>query len=510
MKLLQNVDKTVFGVAVTIYLIIFAFIFIFPETASVVINNVLNFTLDTTGWIFILIYIFGIIMLFFFGFTKYGKLRLGADYSKPKYSFYSWMAMLFCTGLGVGIVFFGVNEPMTHFMQSPYVESGTIEAAQEAMRITFFHWGIFAWAIYAIIGLCMAWFQFRKGLPGLISSSFAPMLGYGNTQGKIGRFVDTFSLIATICGASMSLGFAALQFSAGLRTEFGLNDSFLIVCLVTILIGGLAMTSSLKGIDKGIKFFSDTNMYLVIFFLIFGFVFGAPILYIIEIFIQGFGSTLYTLPDLAIFMDAYGTVESKMGYDWINGWTLMYWAWWAAFGPFVGGFLADISEGRTVREFVFACTFVPATVCCLWFAVYGGGAIYMELFEGADIGAAIVADSNSSLFIFLEQLPLPKVFIPLSMVLILLLIVTSVDSATYVAASFCQKGNLEPSGGMRAFWGAFVIINTIAFLLVGGIAVLKSTAIVLAFPFIIIVAFMIINLYKDMKATMDEIEGEKE
>lgn len=506
MKLFKNIDKTVFGFGVTIYLIIFAFIFIVPDTASVVVSNILDFTLNTTGWVFIAVYIFTLIMFLFLGLSKYGKIRLGSDDSRPKYSFFSWMAMLFCTGLGVGLVFFGVTEPVSHFMQAPYAESGTAEAAVDAMRITFFHWSIMPWSVYGMIGLCMGYFTFRKGLPALISSSFAPMLGYGNTQGRVGRIVDTFALIATICGASMSLGFAATQFSAGLKGQFGIEDSFLVVCLVTIIIGGIAMCSSLKGIDKGIKFFSNTNMYIVMFFLVFAFVFGAPAVYLIETFIEGLGDMIAGMPDMVFFMDSYGIVEENVGYNWIGGWTVMYWAWWAAFGPFVGGFLADISEGRTVREFVFACAFVPGALCCIWFAFFGGGAIYLELFEGANIGAAIVADSNNSLFIFLRELPFSVVTVPLSMLLILILIVTSVDSATYVAGSFCQKGELEPSTGIRAFWGIFVIINAVAFMSIGGLDILKNTAIALALPFVIIMVLMILNLYKDMKASLNGSE----
>lgn len=506
MKLLKNIDKTVFGFGVAIYLFIFLFIFIVPDTAAVVIENVLDFTLNTTGWVFIVVYIFTLVMFLFLGLSKYGKIRLGADDSKPKFSFFSWMAMLFCTGLGVGLVFFGVTEPVTHFMQAPYSESGTAQAAADAMRISFFHWGIMPWSIYGMIGLCMGYFTFRKGLPALISSSFAPMLGYENTQGRVGRIIDTFALIATVCGASMSLGFAATQFAAGLKGQYGIEDSFLVVCIITILIGGLAMTSSLKGIDKGIKKFSDANMYIVLFFLVFAFVLGAPAVYLIETFVEGMGDMVAGMPTMVSFMDAYGIVESKLETDWIGSWTVMYWAWWAAFGPFVGGFLADISEGRTIREFVFACAFVPGILCCLWFTFFGGGAIYLELFRGADIGAAIVADSNNSLFIFLRELPFSTVTVPLAMLLIVILIVTSVDSATYVAGSFCQKGELEPSSGIRAFWGVFVIINAIAFMLIGGLGILKNTAIALALPFVIIMVLMIVNLLKDMKSSLSGSE----
>lgn len=499
MKLFKKVDKAVFGFGMAIYLFLFLFIFIMPGIASVVIDDALDFTLNTAGWIFIFVYIFALIMFLFFGLSKYGKIRLGKDDSRPKYSFFSWMAMLFCAGLGVGLVFFGVAEPMSHFVQAPFAENGTVQAASDAMKITFFHWGIMPWAMYGMIGLCMAYFTFRKGLPGLVSSSLAPILGYDNTRGKIGKMVDTFALIATICGASMSLGFAANQFTAGLHVQYGVSNSFLTVCIVATVIGLLAMFSSLHGIEKGIKRFSDFNLYLVIFFLVFAFTFGAPIVYLLETFFQGLGAMFSDFVEMSFFMDAYGTVEEKLHYDWISDWTVMYWAWWAAFGPFVGGFLADISQGRTIREFVLACTFVPAVLCCLWFAFFGGGSIYLELFKGAGIGEAIVADSNNSLFIFLKELPLSVVSIPLALVLIVTLIVTSVDSANYVAGSFCEGGAITPSTSSRAFWSVFVIINAIAFMMIGGLDTLKKAAIVLALPFVVVMVLMIVSLYKDMR-----------
>lgn len=506
MKLLKNIDKTVFGFGVAIYLCIFLFIFITPKMAADVIKNVLDFTLNTTGWVFIVVYIFCLIMFLFFGLSKFGKIRLGADDSQPKFSFFSWMAMLFCAGLGVGLVFFGVTEPVSHFIQAPYAESGSVQAAADAMRITFFHWGIMPWSVYGIIGLCVGYFTFRKGLPALMSSALAPMLGYDNTRGKIGKMVDTFALIATVCGASMSLGFAATQFSAGLKGQFGIDNSFPVVCIITVLIGAIAMFSALKGIDKGIKFFSNTNVYLIIFFMIFAFVLGAPVVYLLETFVEGLGDMLAGMPKMVFFMDAYGTVEDHVGFNWIGSWTVMYWAWWAAFGPFVGGFLADVSEGRTIREFVLACAFVPGLFCCLWFCLYGGGAIYLDLFQNANIGPSIVADSNNSLFIFLRELPFSVVTVPLAMILIVFLIVTSVDSATYVSASFCEKGSLTPTSSVRVFWGAFIIINAIAFMFIGGLSILKNIAIALALPFAIIMVLMIVCLYKDMKASLPKEE----
>ncbi|MDO4541463.1 MAG: BCCT family transporter, partial [Bacillota bacterium] len=450
------------------------------------------------GWVFIVISVFILITFLIIGLGKYGKMRLGSADSRPEYSFFSWMGMLFGAGLGVGLVFYGVTEPMSHFMVAPFAESGTPQAAADAMRITFFHWSFIPWAMYGMIGLCIGYFTHKKGLPNLISSTFAPMLGENNTHGKIGRLIDAFSLIAVISGVSMSLGFAATQLSSGLNLQFGFENSFLFVSIVTIIIGFIATLSCISGVAKGIRYISDSNMYIVLFFLVFTLIFGSTP-YLISSFFENYGEMIGNLPWMILYSDSYGIAQSNTDSNWIGGWTIMYWAWWAAFGPFVGGFLANISKGRTIREFVLACTFVPGTLCCLWFTFFGGQAIHMELVEGLNIGATIMENTDNSLFVFLKQLPIPIVTIPLAMVLIVTLIVTSVNSATFIASTFSNGGDDSPSLGIRTFWGIFIVANAIAFMAIGGLNSLKQVAIVMAFPFIIIVALMVFNLVKDMK-----------
>lgn len=502
MKLLGKVDKTVFTTTVVIYLIIFLSILIVPTVAANVINSLMDFTLNTVGWVFILAIMFIFLAFLTIGLSKYGKMRLGSVDSKPEYSFFSWMGMLFGAGLGVGLVFYGVTEPMTHFMLAPFGDSGSTQAAADAMRQTFFHWSFLPWAMYGMIGLCIGYFSHKKGLPGLVSSTFAPMLGENNTRGKIGKIIDTFSLVAVICGVSMSIGFAATQLSSGLNLQYGFNNSFPAICLITIIIGFISTLSCISGVEKGIKYISDGNMYIVLFFLVFTLIFGTSS-FLIKSFFENFGNMLANFPWMMLYMDSYGVVEANAGYNWIGGWTIMYWAWWAAFGPFVGGFLANISKGRTIREFVLACTFVPGLLCCLWFTFFGGEAIHMELFDHKGIGDAIMANTDNSLFVFLSELPISKLTIPIAMLLIVTLIVTSVNSATYVASTFSSGGEGVPTLGIRAFWGVFIVANSIAFMAIGGLATLKNAAIVLAFPFIIILILMVINLFKDLKVTYD-------
>lgn len=497
MKILGKIDKTIFGTSVLIYALIFLFILISPKMAEAVVNSVMDFTLSAVGWVYILAYAFITVSFLIIGLSKYGKLKLGKQESKPEYSFFSWMGMLFGAGLGVGLVYYGVTEPVSHFMTAPFAESGTAEAAADAMRTTFFHWSFLPWASYGIVGLCIGYFSHRKGLPGLVSSAFQPMLGekISKTPGKI---IDAFSLIAVICGVSMSVGFAATQLASGLSMQYGLPNNFVTVAIIVLTIGVLATVSAMSGVAKGVKLISDSNMYIVLFFLAFTFIFGSTV-FLINTFFQSMGNMVFNLPWLLFFADSFETVSSQTGFDWVESWTIFYWAWWVAFAPFVGGFLAQISKGRTIREFVFACLFVPGVLCCIWFTFFGGEAIHMTLFEGSQVCAAAAADLNNSLFVFLKELPVSGFTIPLAILLIITLIVTSVNSATCVAGTFSSGGDFTPSLGLRAFWGVFIALNSILFFSIGGLDTLKNTAIVFAFPFILIMVFMVLNLFKDLK-----------
>lgn len=502
MKVFDKVDKPVFAIAAVVYLCLFLFILIAPDTAASVIDGLVGVTLDSFGFVYLLVYAFILIAFLAIGFSSYGKMRLGKQDDRPEFSFPSWMGMLFGAGLGVGLVFYGVSEPMSHFMVAPFAESGTAEAASDAMRISFFHWSFLPWCLYGMAGLCIGYFLHRKGLPGLISSSFKPMLG--DRIDKVpGKAINALSLVAVVCGVSMSLGFAATQLVSGICHQYGIENDFPVVCAAVVLIGVLSTISAVRGVEKGIKHISNLNLCLVVFFLLFALVCGSTS-HLIKTFFEGLGDLLWNLPWMVLFMDGTGAVEAKVGFDWVGDWTIMYWAWWIAFAPFVGGFLARISKGRTIREFVIACTLVPALLCCLWFAFFGGEAIAMDLFQGAGIGESITANLDNSLFVFLEHLPASGVTIPLALLLIVTLIVTSVNSATYVAGQFSEGGSTAPSLGMRAFWGIFIAMNTLLFIYIGGLPALRGAAIVLAFPFALIMVLMVGNLVKDLRESNRE------
>ena len=354
------------------------------------------------------------------GLSRYGELKLGKPEDKPEYSFFSWMGLLFGAGLGVGLVFYGVYEPVYHFITSMYAESGTAAAASDAIKQTFFHWSLVPWSGYGIAGLCIAYFMYRRGLPAMVSSSFYPILGKKALNGTIGKVIDAFASIAVICGISMSTGFAATQFVSGLSMQYGLDNNILMIAMAVIGIGFVATACCMSGLKKGIKFISDLNLWLVLLLMGFALLCG-PTLYLIKTFFQGMGSMIGDFISMMFFLDANQEVASRVGFNWVSGWTIFYWAWWIAFVPFVGGFLADISKGRTIREFVLASVFVPGILCCLWFAFFGGGAIHMTLL-GSDVGVGSEYGKSH-----LKGLRYSN-HDPISMVLIMTLIITSLFS----------------------------------------------------------------------------------
>lgn len=505
MKFFEKIDKTIFGVAVAVYLLIFAFIVCYPA-ANEVITSIMNYTIYNVGIIYIAAYAFFFVVLMLIAFSKYGKFKLGKPEDKPEFSFMSWIAMLVGAGIGCGFIFYAVNEPMTHFMTAPYAESGSVEAARDALRLTFYHWGFLPWSAYTITGLCVAWFVYKRGLPNLISSGFYPMLGdrVGKTPGKL---IDAFSLIAVVCGVSMSVGFAAVQFASGLKTVYGVPDSVWLIFGIVALIALLGTLTAMKGVEKGIKVVSDINIYLIYFFIAFVLICGSTV-FVLKATFQGIGDMIASFPSALFYSDAYGQTTEHLGSDWVGAWTVFYWAWWVAFAPFTGGFLAKISRGRSVRQFCLACVFVPALIAFVWFGFFGGDALHMALFQGSDIAQKAVADIDSSLFFYLQELPLSKITVPLGMALIITLIVTSINSGTFMAGEYSMGQNGEPTLGIRAFWGIFIAVNTCLFISLGGLSTLKYTAVVFAFPFLILLLLMIVNLFRDMKALYREEYGE--
>lgn len=506
-KIIGDVDKSIFGGSAAIYLTLFLFIIIAPIAAEKAISATLNYTFTNLGWLYLLGTTFLLITLLILAFGRMGDIKLGRPEDKPEYSFISWMGMLFGAGIGVGLLYFGVNEPMTHFLNSPFYENGSPAAAPDALRLTFIHWGIHPWTLYCASGLAIAYFQFRRGLPNRISSCFEPMLGRERLDGPVAKIIDIFAIVATLCGIATSAGFAATQFSAGFARHYGLTPSLTLVAATILVIGLLSTLSAMKGVAKGIKIISDLNLWLVVLLIVFMMIVG-PSGYNLRLMLESTGSYFDKIVGASLFMDSSGGVADKMGFNWVGGWTVMYFAWWLAFAPFVGGFLANISKGRTVREFILACLFAPSLLCFIWFAFFGGTAIEWTISAKIPMETAqsMVSSSDESLFIFLSEAPIPGLSIIVALCLSMTLIVTSINSGTYVLALMSSGAKQsEPSIGNRAFWGTFISLNALLFLWVGGMQALRNSSMVAALPFLFILILMVINTVKCLKQEIQQV-----
>jgi glycine betaine transporter len=398
--------------------------------------------------------------------------------------------MLFSAGMGIGLVFWGVAEPVSHYVEPPPGVIGlTPEAARMAVRYSFFHWGLHAWAIYTVIALSIAYFTYRKGLSGLISSTFHPLLGE-RVNGPIGRAIDTLAIIATVFGVATSLGLGTLQINGGLAHLTGLSVSVGVQLLIIGVVTVLYMLSALTGLDRGIKILSNVNLLVAGVLLLFTIGFG-PTSFILDVFTTTLGGYAQNLVAMSLRLTPFtaGT--------WIENWTLFYWAWWIAW--FVGTFIARISRGRTIREFVLGVLLVPSLVSFLWFSTFGGTALFQEIFAGLPVAAAVEADVTSALFVVLQQMPLGTLLAILATLLIVTFFVTSADSATFVLGMLSSEGRLTPSNRVKLTWGALQSSIAAVLLLSGGLEGLQTAAIVAAAPFAVIMVLMCVSILRALQ-----------
>lgn len=391
------------------------------------------------------------------------------------------------------------SEPISHYFSPPAGVAGqTPEAAQTAMRFAFFHWGLHPWAIYAVIALCLAYFQFRKGSKGLISSTFYPLLG-DRVNGPIGKGIDVLAIIATAFGVATSLGLGTLQINGGLAHLFGLPSTPTVQIIIIAVITVLYLLSSTSGLDKGIKFLSNTNLVLALVLLLLT-LFMGPTAFLFDTFTTTLGSYLNNLISMSLRLTPFtqGT--------WVANWTLFYWAWWISWAPFVGTFIARVSKGRTIKEFVICVMLVPSLLSFIWFSVFGGTALHLEMFDQAPIGSAVHQDISTALFLALEQLPLGQILSFVALFLITVFFITSADSATFVLGMLSSDGNLHPTNRVKITWGILQSATAVVLLLSGGLEGLQTASIVAALPFAII---MVLMCYSLLKALGEEARHER-
>ncbi|TLS36103.1 glycine betaine uptake BCCT transporter [Pseudalkalibacillus caeni] len=463
-----------------------------PESLGNNASAVFDFTTKAFGWFYLLAVLFFVLFCFYLAFSRFGKVRLGKDSDRPEYSFFTWIGMLFSAGFGVGLVFWGVAEPMQHYFAPPLgAPSQTTESAQVAMRYSFFHWGIHQWSVFTIVGLAIAYYQFRKGVPSLISNTFNPLIG---DKGKnyLRKPIDILAVIATVTGVATSLGMGILQINGGLNHVFGIPNNAVYQLIITFVLLVLYLSSSTTGLNKGIKYLSNLNLSLALGLLLFVFIVG-PTVFILDSFTLALGQYIQRFFEMSLRLTPYG------GGTWVRDWTIFYWAWVIAWSPFVGAFIARVSRGRTIREFVFGVLIVPPFIAIVWLAVFGGSALHLDMFENTAIAEAVQNDVTVALFAMFEHFPFSFVLSILSMLLIFTFLVTSADSATYVLGMMTQNGKLNPSMMVKIIWGVLIAAIAAVLIISSGLQGLQTASLVAALPFTFILIIMCIALFKALR-----------
>ncbi|MCS3903726.1 glycine betaine transporter [Methylohalomonas lacus] len=484
-----------------ILLIAFALLgFLYPEQLASGSQEALDFTTVHFGWLYLfattgfLIFCIGVAM------SDHGHIRLGADGEMPEFSYLAWLGMIFSAGMGVGLVFWGVAEPMTHYVDPPLgmAEPRSPEAAGLGLRYSLFHWGFHLWANFAVVGLAIAYVRFRQQRPGLISETFRSTMG-NRVDGALGHTINILAVVSTVFGVATTLGLGVIQINSGLDsvagTGFGTDQQLAIL-------GGVAVVfllCALAPLESGIRHVSNLNMVLAAGLLLFVFFLG-PTDFITAALTNAIGDYFGNLIGMSLVMTPY------TGGDWVERWTIFYWAWGLSWAPFVGTFIARISRGRTVREFVLGVIGMPVLLSAVWFATFGGSALYFELFSEARIGDAVTREMSSALFATLEYLPAPEVLSQLMLALIVLFVITSANSATFVLGMFTSKGVLTPSRLLRVIWGVLQVLVAGVLLLSGGLAALQTSSILAAFPFMVLMVFMAAALLKSLRDERRQME----
>ncbi|RUO62852.1 choline/glycine/proline betaine transport protein [Pseudidiomarina planktonica] len=498
MGLLQNLRKTivihpqVFFTSVAIILIFVLGTVFNLETAQTLFNATKDGITANFGWFLILAVQLFLVFAIYLAVSRFRFVRIGGNEAKSDYSFLTWLSMLFSAGMGIGLMFWAVAEPIFHYTAPPDMEGVSLAAATRAMDITFLHWGLHAWAIYAVIGLTLAYFTFNRGMPLSIRSAFYPLLG-DKIYGFWGNVVDILAVVATLFGVATSLGLGVSQVNAGLNEVFGVTQSVGVQVGLIAAITGLATISVLSGLDGGIKRLSQLNLSAAALLLLFVIALG-PTLFILKMFVQSTGHYLQNLLELSSWAQAY-----QQDTDWQSSWTVFYWAWWIGWSPFVGVFIARISKGRTIKEFILGVLLVPSAMTFLWMSGFGGTAIWQAMNQGGGIVDAVNADYAMSLFAMLEALPWSFITSLLAMLLVVVFFVTSSDSGSLVIDMLSSGGNMDPPKIQRVFWALLEGVVAAVLLLAGGLSALQAAAISTGLPFTVVLMLMAVCLYKALR-----------
>lgn len=469
------------------------------ETARRVLFAVQDGIVEYFAWLFSLTVSAMLVLAVWLAASRYGHIRLGSADSKPEFGFLAWLSMLFSAGMGIGLVFFGVAEPVLHFLQPPTAEPGSIAAAREAMRYSIFHWGLHAWAIYAILGLALALFHFRLGQPLAIRSTLSPLLGR-HTHRWPGKAIDVVAVLGTLFGLATSLGLGAAQIAAGLEHLFGMDSGVPTQVGVIIVITFFATLSLVLGLKKGIRRLSEANLLLAAMLLLFV-LFVGPTAAMLRGIPDNLGNYLQNLPAMSL------STHPFRGLEWQKSWTIFYWAWWLSWAPFVGMFIARISRGRTLREFVVGVLLLPTALSLLWFGVFGGAALRIELEDTAALASVVSENSALAIYALLEHFPLAKVSGLLAMLLVAVFFITSSDSGSFVVDMLTSGGDPNPPVAQRIFWASLEGLIAIMLLLTGGLAALQAGAVSMGLPFALVLLAVSVALVRQLRLELHAQRG---
>ncbi|WP_461178474.1 BCCT family transporter [Virgibacillus ainsalahensis] len=487
-KSYQNPVFFISVIIVTALVLIGAFM---PEQFGTVAQALFDFTTVNFGWFYLLAVFAIILFLIGISISKHGKTRLGPSDSRPEYPFFTWIGMLFSAGFGVSLVFWSVAEPMSHYFVTPFpgLEEQTEEAARVAMGYSFFHWGVSQWAVFAMAGLAIAFLQFRKNRSGLISAAIEPVVGKNKS---IANTINILAVIATVMGVATTVGLSFIQLNGGLSSVFNIPNNIGVQVIIALVMLGCYLISSGTGLDKGIKWLSNINLALALLIMLFVFILG-PTVFILNSFVLGLGDYIVNFVQYSLRLTPYA------GGEWVYQWTIFYWAWAIAWSPFVGAFVARVSRGRTVREFVTGVMVVPPAIACIWIAVFGGTAVYSDLNNGTQIAEAVNNDVTVALFEALAVVPFTDILSVISILLIFTFMVTSADSATYILGTMTSKGSLNPALITKIIWGVLITSIALVLLFTGGLDALQTASLTAALPFTIILLIMIVAIMKSLK-----------
>lgn len=507
--------KTVFYPAAAIILVAVLLAIIFPTAFNSLVGTINTTIVASVGWYYILVAAFFVLAAVVFAFSRLGDIRLGKDDEEPEYKLLTWFAMLFAAGMGIGLVFWGAAEPLTFFASSipPNIAGLEDDArATRAMAQVFLHWGFHAWAIYVVVGLAVAYATHRKGRPLSVRWALEPLIGAKRANSAIGDVIDVIAIVGTLFGVATSLGFGVNQIAAGLIHLGLLPDSEWMKVIIVVVITALATISVATGLDKGIKYLSNFNLGLAGLLLLAILIMG-PTLFLLRDFVAGIGAYLQNF--IALSFQTFPFFGDD-GESWLNGWTTFYWGWWISWSPFVGVFIARISRGRTVREFIIGVLLVPTLVTIMWFTVMGGTAIYKMMFEGAEfLNEDGAIDSSLALFQLFETLPASNLLAGAAVLLVTIFFITSADSGAFVVSMIAHKGDPAPPRITRIFWA--VASGLIAAVLLGiaaadgsssadGMSALQALALISALPWSVVMVMMVLSMHKALTLEVKEIE----